>query len=252
MALADIVGRVDSDQRTVTVLNRDEYDPVMSLLERLFDSENVDVRESGTAPAGPANIVQLQDEDGLAIATSGLDEIRDRLLMVNSDMYVTGTRSLEDVDTSNVVANLDDTTFTVANKSKFLLIHLSRHIEALALETGDGVLHTGFQRLSRIRDERGTERAYRRLAGTDLDVHVYGLPDVDLSDWPAGVRVHDRDTDDVADGWFVVHDGDGLDRRKAALVCVETGREEYEGFWTFQPDTVDDILDYLTDRYVGP
>ena len=246
MAIADIIDRVDSRQHTLTVLNREEYDPVMNLLERVFDSENVDVRESGTEPAGPANIVQLQDERGLAVATSNLDEIRDRLLMVNSDMYITGTTPLDEVETSDVVANLDDTTFTVSGKSKFLLIHISRHVERMALETGAGVLHSGFQYLSRIRDERGTDAAYHRLTETDVAVHVYGVGDWDSP--PPEMHVHTGD-DELAKAWFVVHDGDGDDARKAALVCIETGRNEYEGFWTFREEIVDDVLAYLERTY---
>lgn len=248
MTLADMIDDIDSRKRTLTVINREEYDPVVGLLERMFDSENVDVREAGTEPAGPANILQLQDENGLALATSTLDEVRDRLLMVNSDMYVTGTRPLDEVETSDVVANLDDTTFSVSDKSKFLLIHISRHVERMALETGSGVLHSGFQELSRIRDERGTDEAYRQLVETDVEVHVYGIPDRDET--AADMHVHAESDGEIPKSWFVAHDGDGDDSRKAALVCVETGVNEYRGFWTFRSEIVDEVLDYLEREYV--
>jgi DICT domain-containing protein len=250
MTLADIIDRVESRRQTLTVLNREEVDPVMNLLRKVFDSEHVDVRESGFEPAGPANILQLQDEDGVAIATSTLDEVRDRLLMVNSDMYITGTTPLDEVETSQVVANLDDTTFTVSGKSKLLLIHISRHVERMALDTGAGVLHSGFQELSRVHDERGTQKAYRNLADTDVSVHVYGVPDYDSP--PDEMHVHEAWDGEIAKSWFVVHDGDGADERKAALVCVETGPNEYEGFWTFKANVVDDVLAYLDDTYVVP
>lgn len=246
MAIADIIADIDSRERTLTVLNRETHDPMMNLLESMFESEHVTVTESGTEPAGPANIVQLQDEDGIAIATSSLDDIRDQLLLVNSDMYITGTRSLDSVETADVVANLDDTTFNVTGKSKFLLIHISRHVERLALETGSGVLHSGFQYLSRIHDERGTDKAYDQLSDTDVDVHVYGVPDWNHA--PQELYVHPGE-DELARAWFVVHDGNGADERKAALVCLETGPNEYDGFWTFRPSIVDDVLDYLERTY---
>lgn len=249
MTFAEMVDAVDSADRTLTVFNREEVDPVVGLLERVFDSEHVDVREAGTEPAGPADVVQLQDEDGVAIAASGLSEIRDRLLLVNSDLYITGTRPLDEVESSNVVANLGETTFTVSGKSKFLLIHLSRQVEAMALETGSGVLHAGFQYLSRTRDERGTNRAYRRLVGTGIDVHVYGIPDWQQA--MAGTTVHAHETGEIPRSWFVVHDGDGDDKQKAALVAIEVGPNEYEGFWTFDADWVDDVLAYLDRTYVG-
>lgn len=247
MTIADIIEAVDSSEQTMTVLNRDEHDPVMNLLEKMFDFKHVDVREADAEPDGPANLVQLQDKNGVAVATTGLEELRDRLLLVNSDMYVTGTRSLSEVETSDVVASLDDTTFTVSDKSKFLLIHISRHVEALALSTGSGVLHSGFQYLSRIHDERGTDRAYQKLTDTDVDVHVYGKPD--WGNTPeCSLTVHTGD-DELSRAWFVVHDGDGHDARKAALVATEVGENEYEGFWTFRPEVVDDVLEYLDSAY---
>lgn len=250
MTFADFIDAVESTDHTLTVFNREDHEPVVRLLEQVFDSEHVDVREAGAEPAGPADIVQLQGEDGLAIATSPLGEIRDSLLLVNSDLYITGTRSLDQVTSSNVVANLGETTFTVAGKSKFLLIHISRQVEAMALETGDGVLHSGFQYLSRIRDERGTDRAYRRLANTGVDVHVYGVPD-----WEhppvEDLIVHGHETGEIPTAWFVVHDGNGDPRRKAALVAVEVGPNEYEGFWTFRETLVDEILAYIDETYVA-
>lgn len=246
MAIVDIIADIDSHDHTLTVLNRKTHDPMMNLLESMFESEHVAVQEAGTESAGPANIVQLHDVDGVAVATSSLADIRDQLLLVNSDMYITGTRTLDSVETADVVANLDDTTFNVSGKSKFLLIHISRHIERMALETGSGDLHSGFQYLSRIHDERGTDRAYRQLADTDVDVHVYGVPDWDQP--PRELSVHSG-VDELEQVWFVVHDGDGADDRKAALVCHETGPNEYDGFWTFRPSTVDDVLDYLETTY---
>ena len=246
MAIADIIADIDSHDHTLTVLNREAHDPILNLLESMFESESVAVQEAGTEPAAPANIVQLQDGDGVGIATSSLDDIRDQLLLVNSDMYITGTRSLDSVETADVVANLDDTTFNVDGKSKLLLIHISRHVERMALETGSGVLHSGFQYLSRIHDERGTDRAYHQLSDTDVDVHVYGVPDWDQP--PNDMIVHPGE-DELERAWFVVYDGDGSDERKAALVCHETGPNEYGGFWTFRPAVVDDVLDYLETTY---
>jgi DICT domain-containing protein len=192
----------------------------------------------------------LHDEQQPAIATSPLQDVERSLLMVNSDLYVTGTRSLSEVHTPEVVVNLDEVTFSVAGKRKFLLIHISRHVEAMAHETAGGVLHTGFQKLSRITDERGTAEAYRQIVDRGVDVHVYGS-----GDWGAptdlDVTVHAHETGEITDSWFVVYDGDGDDDRKAALVAVETGDNEYRGFWTFETDLVDDVIAYIDRTYLG-
>lgn len=49
--------------------------------------------------------------------------------------------------------------------------------------------------------------------------------------------------------WFVVHDGDGDDDRKAALIAEEIGDNEDRGSWTFEPRLVDEVLGYLENTY---
>lgn len=247
-SFAGFIDAVDDREKSVAVLNREEVDPMLTMVEAMFDAESVSVTDGGGDPAGPADLVVLHDEDRPAIATSPLREIERTLLLVNSDLYITGTRSLDEIDTPEVVLNLDDVTFSVAGKQKFLLIHLSRHIEAMAARTVGGVLHSGFQDLSRITDERGTEAAYRQLVDRGVDVHVYGRDDwTDPFDRP--VTVHAHEEGEILDSWFVVHDGAGDDDRKAALVAVETGPNEYRGFWTFEAAIVDDVLAYIDRTY---
>lgn len=48
--------------------------------------------------------------------------------------------------------------------------------------------------------------------------------------------------------WFVVFaPRDSVDARHAALVCVETDRGNWRGFWTFDADRVDDMGAYVQD-----
>jgi len=249
-SFAGFIEALDDREKSLSVLNREEVDPIQRMVESMFDADSIEVTEGSGDPAGPADMLILHDEQQPAIATSPLQDIERSLLMVNSDLYITGTRSLDEIDTPDVVVNLDDVTFSVAGKQKFLLIHISRHVEKIAYETGGGVLHTGFQELSRLNDERGTERAYRQLIDQGVDVHVYGREDWD--DPPdRDVTVHAREDGEITKAWFVVHDGAGEDERKAALVAVETGPNEYAGFWTFEAAVVDDVLDYIERTYVS-
>ncbi|MHB9287712.1 DICT sensory domain-containing protein [Halobacteriales archaeon Cl-PHB] len=247
MHLEAFVDDVAAADQTLTVYNRERPRPVQNLLEKTFGGD-LAVREASGDPGAPADLLALQDEEGYVVATSRLEAVQNSLLMVNSDLYITGTRSLDQIETPEVVAAMDDTTFSVANRRKFLLIHISRHVESLALGTDGGTLHTGFQDLSRIHDECGTTRAYRRLADSGVDVHVYGAPD-----WPEApemdLTVHAEPSGEIPRSWFVVHDGAGEDARKAALVAVATGPNEYRGFWTFQPALVDDVCAYLERTY---
>ncbi|MFB6128297.1 MAG: DICT sensory domain-containing protein [Halorhabdus sp.] len=248
MGISAFIDAVEDRQKTVTVLNRESVDPLYRMLEGMFDDDSVTVTESQD-PDQPGDVVLLRDEQTGSLAVSQMGEISETLLLVNSDLYVTGTVPLEEVETPEVVAHLSDVTFTVADKQKFLLIHISRHIESLALETDDGVLHSSFQRLSRIQDERGTLRAYETLADSNVGVHVYGVDDWEQPDFADRLSVHAGDTPELRKSWFVVHDGGGDEDRMAALVAEEIGPNEYRGYWTFESSLVKEILDYLETRY---
>ncbi|MFB6186988.1 MAG: hypothetical protein ABEI86_09015, partial [Halobacteriaceae archaeon] len=125
-------------------------------------------------------LVLLKDDE--IVETSPLSTLEDSLLLVNSDLYKTGTKQIEDTDLPDVVTNLSDTIFTLrgypeADVEKLVLTLVSRYIEYQAWRHQTGTLRTGFQRLSRLTDERGTQEVYERLGGIDdLDLAVYGVP----------------------------------------------------------------------------
>lgn len=251
MTFASFVESLSSRPRRLTVLNRTAEDPVLRMLEGMFEGEPVEVREAETADGVPRDAVLLS-LDGDLLAASDLSAVRDALLLVNSDTYVTGTRGLEEVSTPEVIARLDDVRFSVAGypeheKQKLLLVEMSRSIEATARRAGDGVLRTGFQRLSRLDDEYGTYEAYEELAATGVDVHLYGAPD-----WTPPESfgtVHGHEDPELRESWFVTfrHPSGGV--RDAALVAVETGRDRWDGFWTYRSRVVDDVAAYAAETF---
>lgn len=247
MSLADFVRRAEDAERTLTVVNRTEHDAVQGMLESLFANQPVRVEEATREDVDDSNLVVLSDGDGV-VGVSSLESVRDTVLFVNSDLYITGARKIDEMVTPTVLAGLDELTFSVrgypaSDKEKMLLIEMSRYVEARALEADEGVLHAGFQRLSRIEDELGTRRVYERLAASDVDVNVYGVGDADPG---VDVDVHAHDGDELRRSWFVV-----LERAEtaAALLAVETGRNEWDGFWTYDPDRAEAIGSYLRDTY---
>jgi hypothetical protein len=156
------VGRRDA---RVTVVDRRSEPPVYRLLVGLFDTDAVTVREaeSGDDSHPPDSTVLRTGDGSEAVAVSSLGAVRDELLLVNSDIYRTGARDLDDVDPPDVIAGLDGVPFRVRSdvrqpKAKLVLIEMSRAIEAMAWRDGTGRLDAGFQHLSRIADERGTRR----------------------------------------------------------------------------------------------
>jgi hypothetical protein len=210
----------------------------------------VDIREVETEDdAGAQENLLLLRAGADEVAASTFDDVRDELLLVNSDLYVTGTRGIDDIETPDALARLDELPFSVegypVSKGKLLLIEMSRYIEARAWETEMGRLHSGFQHLSRIDDERGTRQVYERLADTGVEVHVYGVPDVETD---LDLAVHGHDSEELRTTWFVVYEHPTDPSEHAALVAVlEDGR--WDGFWTYRPGVVSEVATYLTDTY---
>jgi hypothetical protein len=221
-----------------------------------------DVPFDGGDPDEVENLVLLT-EDGEVVAGSTLGELGDAVLFVNSDLYITGSRSLADVDLPSVISGLDDATFTLrgypeSNRQKLLLITISRFIERVAWTAGDGTLRSSFQRLSRIDDEVGTREVYERVADSGVDAHLYGVPDELPSDLDA--VVHAGDDPDFTDSWFVVYrPPEGPHRAESdpesdlvrgieggvALLAVETEPRVWRGLWTFDADRVARVNRYI-------
>jgi hypothetical protein len=248
VSLAEIIAEHESREQTLTVLNRDEPEPIRRMLRRMVDAPDVEVRDAEPAEDGPGNVVVLETEDGPRVGISTIEEVANSVLMVNADLYITGTRRIEEVDTPDVLAGLAETTFTVSGKQKMLLIELSRHVESLAYRHGDGTVHSGFQRLSRLDDERGTREVYESLVERGVDAHVYGVGDPTAATFPAGITVHAGDGEELRRSWIVVSTDCPADR-KAALLAQEAVRNEWTGFWTFEESMVDRVDRYLRERY---
>ncbi|TKX54733.1 hypothetical protein EXE42_06350 [Halorubrum sp. SP3] len=221
-----------------------------------------DVPFDGDDPDDIENLVLLMEGDEV-VAGSTLGELGDAVLFVNSDLYVTGSRPLGDVDLPSVISGLDDATFTLrgypeSNRQKLLLITISRFIERAAWTAGDGTLRSSFQRLSRIDDEVGTREVYERVSDTGVDTHLYGVPDELPTDLDA--VVHAGDDPDFTDSWFVVyrppegpHPAESDPRSDlvrgieggVGLLAVETEPRVWRGLWTFDAERVSRVNRYI-------
>ena len=123
------------------------------------------------------------------------------------------------------------------------MILASREIETRAWRIGSGELYAGFQRLSVMRHQWDV---YAKLARSGVAVHAYGAPDWTPPDPDAdAMTFHAHDDREIEDSWFVVFDGNGEDRHKAALVSVERDPGEFYGFWTYEPALVDEVVAYF-------
>jgi hypothetical protein len=217
--------------------------------------ENDAVPFDGDDPTAVENLALLVEGDEV-VAGSTLRELGDAVLFVNSDLYITGSRSLDDVDLPSVIGRLSDTTFTLrgypeSNRQKLLLITISRFIERVAWAAGDGTLRSSFQRLSRIDDEVGTREVYESVADAGVDTHLYGVPDELPRDLDA--VVHGGDSRDFTHSWFVVYrppegphavaDETTTDLARGVeggvgLLAVETEPRVWRGTWTYDESRV--------------
>jgi len=228
---------------SLVTINRTEPKPVQDLLANAFSTQSVDLAER-SLPQDDDDIVALR-KNGQVVAVSSLHELMQSFLLVNADRFKTGTTGFDD-DVPAVLKGMDETLFDLrgypaSNKEKLLLIVISRHIERLAYEAGAGTLRSTFQRLSRLQDELGTKKVYERLAGRTVDVHVYGVPD----EVPRGLdaAVHAGTSEEYRSSWCVVFrppDGHG-----AALIAHQQEPNRWEGFWTYDRETVARVDRYL-------
>ncbi|WP_435098796.1 DICT sensory domain-containing protein [Halorubrum sp. N11] len=248
-ALRGFFDDIDAPSRSLVVVNRSEPEPIQNLLDSLLEGQSVGVSELDL-PDADTDVVFLV-EDGKVLARSTLDELTDSVLLINSDLYKTGTVDLDEVRLPDVLAGLDEVPFRLrgypqSSKEKLLLIVVSRVIERFAAEAGGGTLRSSFQRLSRLQDEQGTRRVYDIVGNRGVDVHVYGVGDAELSSLP--VTVHQGRSYPYRRSWFVVCNPPpeaGSDHH-AALVALEDEPNVWDGFWTFRPALVDRI-----DRHVA-
>lgn len=135
---------------------------------------------------------------------------------------------------------LDDTLFRSFERRQ--LLAATREIEDRAWRSGRGELHAGFQRPAALAAQR---RNYRRLAESDLDVHVYFD-----GQWPAppipGVTAHAESGGELGRFWFVVFQPDPADRvRACALLARERRMGDFDGFWTYDSGRVASLVAHL-------
>jgi len=249
--LRALVRETDSHAQSLVVVNRTEGDPIQRLLATTFDGQSVDITEEDVPDAADDTVLLVRD--GEVAASSSLQSVMDACLLVNSDLYRTGPGGLEKSRAPSVITELDETVFELRGfpesvKEKLILILISRFIEGHALEQGSGTLRATFQELSRLGTENGTREVYRRLAETDLAVHVYGVNDWEL---PANLDVvpHTGDHRGYRESWCVLFRPPSGETRHAALVALETGPNEWVGTWTYDVEKVRRVDEILVEAF---
>jgi len=139
---------------------------------------------------------------------------------------------------------LEKTVFSGMARRDFLAV--SREIEDRAYRVGEGTLWASFQTLSTFKSQA---EVYRILCTeTSLNVHIYGVDDWSPPLIP-GVTYHTESATRFEPYWILAYDG-GSDRSQACGLVAQEENDEYTGFWTNDPQTVETISNrfWKTDR----
>lgn len=98
-----LIRGADGTELSLAVVNRDSPEALRGLLEEIFDGQSITVDEIERDGAG-RDMVYLLDSTEV-IARTPLDEGVDAVLLVNSDLYATGSRDGGDVELPAVIGD---------------------------------------------------------------------------------------------------------------------------------------------------
>jgi hypothetical protein len=240
MSLTELITGVEEHEKTLTVFNADA-EAVEAVRERFHD-RNLTVRTERTESGRPRAFVVLstggETEEESFVTAASLEDV-----LGAGDPTEPG---FDDASYRPILDHLDETMFTSYDTRQ--MVAASREIEDRAWRLGKGSLHAGFQYLSILEDQMDV---YERLASKErLDVHAYAYPDREtVPKHDTDLTIHVERSAEIEDSWFVAYDGGGVDVNKCALLAEEREPRAFYGFWTYDPDTVDWIVDYLERSY---
>ena len=241
MSLIELIAGVEAHEATLTVFNAEPS--VTDELRAYFADRNIRIVDEQTA-SGPEEFAVLARDGGFVTAVPVGD------LLPRSDGGKGGSTVSEGGGSSDgrvgepVLDHLDETMFTSYSRDD--MVAASREIEDRAWRVGNGELHAGFQTLDVLTGETDT---YDLLGGKEeLDVHAYAAAE-GAAPSVEHYTVHVGETAEIRETWFVAYDGGGYDQAKCALLAEERAPGEFYGFWSYDPETVDSIIEYLREQY---
>ena len=234
MSLSELIRGVEDHEKTLSVFNSDPE--TVETLRAQFGDRNLTVRGGSTESGTPKSYVVLSQNEEFVTAAN-VEHVLATGDGADPEFGAPGGRP--------ILEHLDETMFTSYDTEQ--MIAASREIKHRAWRLGEGQLHAGFQKLSILRPQIDV---YEQLASKEgLNVDAYATPDEDVPDHEGDLTIHVERADEIRESWFVVFDGGGDDVNKCALVAEEREPREFYGFWTYDPGTVDWVLEYLDASY---
>jgi DICT domain-containing protein len=234
MSLREILETVENREKRLTVFDPPS-DEIVEQLREYFASQTVEITV-GTTDSDLSGYAVLSDSDA------------DDEVLAAVDLRHLGDPTADDPSPfAPIIEHLDDTTFTSYDISQMMAA--TREVEDRAWRKGEGVLHAGFQRTEAIKQQVDV---YEDLASKDIEIHAYTAPSPDVPEID-GVTIHQEDTPEIKQSWFVVFDGAGDPYDACALLAEERGdtdERRFYGFWTYDPEIVEEISSHLKSEYM--
>ena len=205
-----------------------------------FETKNVTVTYTPLPPASDTAFLILRDAEGEFLGSIGQHAL-DAIL--SPEIHPPWVLAETETSYDDVFAFLDDTIFTSFERSQMLAT--TREIEERAWRAADGNLYAGFQRAEALRSQG---ELYEELAAReDLAVHVF-VAEEWADDAPA-VPTTVSAAAEIGRTWFVVFDGGDTELDSCALVAEERQPDSFYGLWTYNPATVQSLVEYLEAVY---
>ncbi|GAA0245058.1 DICT sensory domain-containing protein [Haladaptatus pallidirubidus] len=236
MTFQEQIAAVEREQKTLVVYTAD---PDTDLAEQ-FETKNVTVQYKRLPSVGRDEFLVIRDDEEFR-GTIGVQALREFL---TPPISVPWSDEVDPSSFRDLLSLLDRTLFASFDRRQMLAT--SREIEDRTWRVGEGELHVGFQSPSAFRSQ---VPVYSRLADeTALDIHIYGR-----GEWNSfemrNTTFHGNGTAETGETWFLVYDGGGDSLQKCALLAEERDPGQFYGFWTYNPETVDELLAHLDETY---
>jgi hypothetical protein len=227
MTLGSLIGEIQGRQHQVTVYrsgNRLE-------IETWLAGHGVNAESRSLPSPGPNPFIEIKT-DGEVIGIIGVEAIE---ALLEPPIYRPGDQNGISEGYRVLFDILERMVFSAMSRRELLAV--SREIEDRAFRVGEGTLWVGFQTLSTFKSQVDV---YRTLSDeTNLTIHIYGV-----EDWtpPAisGISYHTEEATRFEPYWVLAYDG-GPDENQACGLVAKEYPDEYTGFWTNDPTTVEDI-----------
>jgi len=237
--LRDQIDDIARRRKTLDVYT--DRETTVSELAAQFSTRNVRVSQNAYSAGDGPEFIVIRNRDGEPEGAVGIEQFRK---IIAPDIHPPWTLSDTNGELTDLLDFLDNTLFTSFNRRQMLAV--SREIEERAWRVDGGTLYVGFQNAMAVTAQAAVYNRFARHSAVDIRVFIEDEIDEQLH---GSIGVVSGGGAEIGRFWFLLFDGDGTDQSKCGLLAEERDPGQYYGFWTYEPETVDEIIEYLRTTY---